>query len=174
MTTHAFTGEILQLTELDHPVLRDAYAYWSRKKADRVFPSRKDICPGDMRRYLPRVMLVDVAYEPINFVYRVFGSGVAQAYGREFTGKSVRELEPADFAGLIWDQYLDAVKRREPCLHAVSFASQGKYLKYQRLTLPLSSDGSVIDKLLAVSIEDGKFWKSVGDAKAGSATLSAT
>jgi hypothetical protein len=156
-----FTGENLSLTELQHPMLRSAYDYWLLKKGNRELPSRKDISPEDMKVYLANVMLIDVSYDPLDFVYRVFGSGVGRAQGKDYTGKSVRHLEPAEFSNLVWHQYLDAVTRRTPCLHRVVFSSEAKYEKYQRVTLPLSSDGVIVDKLLAVSIEDGKFWENI-------------
>jgi len=160
-----FTGESLALTELRHPLLRNAYDYWCLKKGERELPSRKDISPEDMKTYLANVMLIDVSHDPLDFVYRVFGSGVGRAQGKDYTGKSVRHLEPAEFSALVWHQYLDVVNRRTPCLHGVVFSSEAKYEKYHRVTLPLSSDGLIIDKLLAVSIEDGKFWENVRDTK---------
>ncbi|HXP75798.1 MAG TPA: PAS domain-containing protein [Stellaceae bacterium] len=159
-----FVGESLPLTELRNPVLRRAYEYWCLRKGDRPLPSRKDISPEDMKTYLSNVMLIDVSYEPLDFVYRVFGSGIAQAHGKEYTGKSVRELEPPEFSNLVWHQYLEVVRERKPCLHGICFQAEGKYHKYHRLTSPLSSDGSTIDKLLAVSIEDGKFWATFSEA----------
>jgi hypothetical protein len=165
MSMEELTGERLPLTELRHPVLRSAYDYWILKKGDRELPSRKDISPEEMKAYLSIVMLIDVSYEPLDFVYRVFGSGIAQAHGKDYTGKSVRLLEPAEFSRLVWHQYLDAVNEKKPCLHGIMFSSEARHEKYHRLTLPLSSDGLIIDKLLAVSIEDGKFWKAIGEAK---------
>jgi hypothetical protein len=160
--THKFSGESLPLTELRHAVLREAYDYWCGKRGGgRAMPSRQDIAPEEMKSYLPRVMLIDVRREPLDFVYRVFGSVIARAHGREYTGKSARELEPAGFADLIWRQYLEVVDAKAPRLHAIQLESGGKYMNYQRLTLPLSSDGETVDKLLAVSIEDGSFWKPV-------------
>jgi len=49
-------------------------------------------------------------------------------------------------------------------LHGINFEAEVKSHKYQRLTLPLSSDGLTVDKLLAVSIEDGKFWATISEA----------
>jgi hypothetical protein len=160
-----FTGETLPLSELQHPMLSNAYDYWRRAKGDREFPSRKDIWPEDMKAYLSRLTLVDVSYKPLDFVYRVFGSGLAELVGKEYTGKSVRKLEPGEFGNLVWRQYVEVVNERKPCLHGVTFSAGTKYFKYQRLTLPLSSDSAVIDKLLAVSIEDQKFWGAIAEAK---------
>ena len=159
--TQKFSGESLPLSELGHPVLREAYDYWCRKCRGRAMPSRQDIAPEEMKSYLSRVMLIDVHRAPLDFVYRVFGSVIASAHGREYTGRSARTLEPAGFAELIWQQYLEVAETKAPRLHAVRLASGDKYLDYQRLTVPLSSDGEIVDKLLAVSIEDGDFWKPV-------------
>ncbi|HLJ20577.1 MAG TPA: PAS domain-containing protein [Stellaceae bacterium] len=158
---HKFSGESQPLTELREPVLREAYDYWCRRRGARSMPAREDIAPEDMKSYLPRVLLIDVRRDPLDFVYRVFGSGVAQAYGKEFTGRSARDLKPAGFAALIWRQYLEVVETRAPRLHWVLLALGGNYLRYQRVTLPLSDDGETVDKLLAVSIENGDFWKTV-------------
>jgi hypothetical protein len=34
-----------------------------------------------------------------------------------------------------------------------------QYINYHRVTMPLSTDGTTIDMLLAVSIENRDFWK---------------
>lgn len=161
MTAVEFSGESLPLTEMRDPLLREAYDYWRRKCAGRAMPSRRDIAPEDMRAFLTHVMLIDVHREPLDFVYRVFGTSIADAHGKEYTGKSARLLEPAGFAELVWQQYLEVVEAKTPRLHAVQRAAGARFEKYQRLTLPLSSDGAIVDKLLAVSIEDSAFWKNV-------------
>jgi hypothetical protein len=169
-----FTGESLPLTELRDPTLRTVYDYWCRIRGERELPARGDISPQDMTAYLSRVMLIDVSRQPLDFVYRVFGSGIARATGKDYTGKSVGQLEPPAFAALIWRQYLEVVNERKPCLHGVRLSAGARFLRYQRLTLPLSADGAVIDKLLAVSIEDKKFWESFRAAKHGHAPRTGT
>jgi len=169
-----FTGESLPLAELRDPALRKVYDYWCLIRGERELPSRKDISPEDMKVYLSRVMLIDVSYRPLDFVYRVFGSGIAQAAGKDYTGKSVRHLDPAEFAALIWRQYTEVVNERKPCLHGIKLSAGSRLLRYHRLTLPLSGDGVVIDKLLAVSIEDGKFWAGFRDGKSVRANRTGT
>ena len=168
---HQFTGESLPLTELRHPALRSAYEYWCLKKGSRTFPSRKDISPEEMKPYLANVMLIDVLYEPFDFIFRVYGSEIARATGKDHTGKSVHSLEPPEFATLIFEHYREAVEERKPRLHGIIFEL---HKKYHRVTLPLSSDGLRIDKLLAVSIEDRKFWETTGDAKVADANRTGT
>jgi hypothetical protein len=110
-------------------------------------------------------MLIDVLYEPLDFIYRVFGTGIATAHRKDFTGKSVREIEPSEFSDVIWKQYSEVLENKGPLLHGVTFVTDERYLKYFRLTLPLSSKGVVIDQLLAVSIEDGRFWEAVDNTE---------
>ena len=101
MLMNQFTGESLPLTDLRHPLLCNVYDYWCLRKGDRELPSRKDISPEDMKDYLARAMLIDVSYQPLDFVYRVFGSGIARAHGKDYTGKSVSQLEPLEFSRLV-------------------------------------------------------------------------
>src|SRR5918995_1585212 len=97
-----FIGETLSLSDLRHPALRQAYDYWRLRRDQREFPSRADISPEGMKAFLKYVMLIDVFHEPLNFIYRVFGTGIATAHRKDFTRKSVREIEPSEFSDLIW------------------------------------------------------------------------
>jgi hypothetical protein len=174
MPINQFTGESLPLSELRHSMLSEVYDYWRLKKGDREFPSRKDIAPEDMKAYLGKLMLIDVSYRPLDFFYRVFGSEIARSHGKDYTRQSICQIQPSEFGKLVWEQYLDAVNGRKPCLHRVTLDVGGKFEKYHRVTLPLSSDGVVIDKLLAVSLQDKKFWQNVRDTKGGSAERTGT
>ncbi|HYB08207.1 MAG TPA: PAS domain-containing protein [Alphaproteobacteria bacterium] len=156
-----FVGETLPIGDLLDPALGQALAYWDSLRSERPFPSRNDISPSGMKSFLRHVMLIDVSYDPLDFVYRVFGTAIAAAHKEDYTGRSARELEPKAFSDLIWQQYCEALECRAPILHSVLFVTADHCSKYHRLILPLSRDGAKIDKLLAVSVEDGKFWDAV-------------
>ncbi|MBX6322827.1 MAG: PAS domain-containing protein [Rhodospirillaceae bacterium] len=141
--------------------LQQAYSYWQRKKGDRPFPTRQDLEPDEMKPFLPQVMLIDVLNGPLDFVYRVFGTGISLPLGRDYTRKSVRRLEPPQFAELIWRQYGEALTARAPVLHSVERVAGGMTRRYLRLTMPLSTDGTTVDKLFAVSTENSAFWTGI-------------
>jgi hypothetical protein len=131
-----------------YPDIDVVLAYWRAKKGDRTFPSRADIDPMDFARVLPRVMMAEVSYDPLEFRYRVAGTGLFAMHGQELTGKLARELEPPEFGALIHRHYAEVVARRAPVLHLIELTVDYLATSYARLILPLSSDGQVIDRLM--------------------------
>jgi hypothetical protein len=131
-----------------YPEIDRILSYWRAKKGDRAFPSRADIDPLDFRRELPRVMMVEVSYDPLEFRYRVAGTGLFAMHGKDLTGKLARELEPPEFGALIHRHYAEAIARRAPVLHLLELTLNYLATSYARIILPLSSDGEVIDRLI--------------------------
>jgi len=74
------------------PLLRDLYEYWHGKKGDRKMPSRPDICPTEIIDLLPKILLIDVTYEPLRFRFRLIGTDVVSIMGQDVTGKYLDEL----------------------------------------------------------------------------------
>jgi hypothetical protein len=148
-----------------YPDIDRILAYWRTKKGDRAFPSRADIDPLDFRRELPRVMMVEVSYDPLEFRYRVAGTGLFAMHGQDLTGKLARELEPPEFGALIHRHYAEAIERRAPVLHLIELTLDYLATSYARIILPLSSDGVVIDRLITCEAHENhahelqKFFK---------------
>ena len=131
-----------------YPEIDRILAYWRAKKGDRAFPSRADIDPLEFTRELPRVMMAEVSYDPLEFRYRVAGTGLFAMHGQELTGKLARELQPAEFGALIHRHYAEVIERRTPILHVIELTVDYLATSYARIILPLSSDGTVIDRLI--------------------------
>ncbi len=131
-----------------YPEVDRILSYWRTKRGERAFPSRADIDPMEFRRELPRVMMVDVSYDPLDFRYRVAGTGLFAMHGVELTGKRASELDPPEFGALIHRHYAEVIERRVPKLHVVELTVNYLATSYARIILPLSSDGAVIDRLI--------------------------
>lgn len=131
-----------------YPEIDRILAYWRARKGDRAVPSRADIDPLDFRRDLPKVMMAEVSYGPLEFRYRVAGTGLFAMHGRELTGKLARELDPPEFGALIHRHYAEVIERRAPILHLIELTVNYLATSYARIILPLSSDGTVIDRLM--------------------------
>jgi hypothetical protein len=140
----------LALRDPAYPVLADALDYWEHKRGARFAPARADIEPLDMVQVLPRIMLADVSYEPLEFRYRLSGTGIARVHGAEPTGLQPRELEPAEYGALIDSHYRQCVTERRPFLHLIILDTTHRARAYARLLLPLSSDGERVTMLMAI------------------------
>jgi hypothetical protein len=153
-----FVGSALDLGEATQIELIQALEYWELKRGPRPFPSRQDLLPQEMKPFLSHVMLIDVQQDPPDFVYRIYGTSISLPTGKDYTRLSVRNIKPADFSDLVWRQYSEVVEAREPKLHCVCYVDGASQRRYLRVTMPLSSDGSTVDKLFAVSMENAQFW----------------
>src|SRR4051812_30491761 len=100
-------------------------------------------------------MMVEVSYQPLEFRYRVAGTGLFAMHGQELTGKLARELEPSEFGAMIHRHYAEAVARRAPTLHMIELTVNYLTTSYARIILPLSNDGTVIDRLMTVEAHEG-------------------
>lgn len=135
--------------ELD-PELKVALDYWRRKRGVRLAPTRADIDPIDIAPLLPQVMLVDVSTDPLDFRFRLAGTGIFRIHGAELTNKRALDLEPAAYAALTHRLYSDAVTRQAPVAHRVLIEVETKRSAYTRIILPLSDGGSAINRLMTV------------------------
>ena len=66
------------------PILGETLGYWQRKRQGRTMPSRGDIDPIEIPKLLPHVQLIEAVGE--RFRYRLIGTALAQAFGRDYTG----------------------------------------------------------------------------------------
>jgi hypothetical protein len=137
-----------------YPDLQRVLVYWQRRRGGRFAPSRADIDPAELVAVLPRIMLADVLDEPLDFRYRLAGTGIRNVHGNDMTGRSPRELEPPAYGDLIFAHYCEAVRRRAPLLHLIVLDAHQRSRSYARLLLPLSSDGERVTMLMAVDSKE--------------------
>lgn len=136
-------------SEIQHAALRLLHAYWISKKGERLAPARADIDPAEMKAFLPHVFLLDVVGTPPRFRFRLVGTEVTSRYGEELTGRFLDEVDLDDVGVDILGEYQRAIREAGPVLGRWAYEKRsGQYLNYERLILPLSSDGRSIDMLL--------------------------
>lgn len=138
------------------PVLRDPtmlsfIAFWRalRGRLARM-PARSDLQPDEMKPLLPWLSLIEVQHRPRRFRFRLVGTGIVDATGRDVTAQQVDAALFAD--------------RTDEVMRLFSIPVDGPYLGYAEgqcdigpgdrrvpfvTTLaPLSTDGQRIDMLL--------------------------
>jgi hypothetical protein len=136
-----------------HEILKQIFAYWRQKKGSRIAPSRNDIDPAEIVKLLPYIALADVVRDPLRFRCRLVGTQIVAAYGQELTGVFLDEVDLNAHQHEIIDEYRRVVERCEPvCASREYTRHDGRHIRYERLALPLSSDGETVDMVFGGAI----------------------
>lgn len=141
-----------------HEELRQLYVYWLAKRGSRRAPSRADIDPVELARLLPHVVLLDVEQSPLRFRFRLVGTAVAKGFNVDPTGTYFDEMEHTPEQREL-NQRLMAVADWGPPLSGTwdYTGADGRHVSYERLALPLSTDGNTVDMLFGGIVFDSAY-----------------
>lgn len=127
----------------------ELYAYWAGLRHGPQLPGRSDIRPGDIKRLLPTVSLIDVQREPLKFRLRLAGTGLYSVYGREITGRTLEEVYSSSAAEYWRTELTKIVKDRRPAVGVHNLSWRGaSHMSILWLRLPLASNGRDVDMIL--------------------------
>ena len=129
--------------------LQPIVAYWEQKRGSRPMPLRKDIDPLELKEHLRMIFLVD-ALRGDEFRFRLLGSEIVERYGRNSTGKTVRETycEMPDIARWCTEMFQAVIDSKRPVLAQGSLRSVRKdFFSFEAIALPLSRDGEQADMI---------------------------
>lgn len=149
--TRNFGRSDLRTSELDA-----ALTYWEGLCAlHHRLPCRQEVDPVKMRAFLPYVILVDVVRDGrgrvADFHFRLSGTEVAARYGRDLRGLMLTEVDLGDHQAEIMAAYLQTVAWGAPQYYVDSYIRRdGRPMHYERLLMPLSTDGFSVDVLMGV------------------------
>ena len=134
------------------PELSEVIDYWNERRGARAMPRRQDIDPFELRRHLPLFSLVDVLDGGQDFRFRLLGTGITGYFGRDSTGKTVREAY-ATAAPEVMSWMLDSMNnvvatKRPGRMRGLLRAVQKDHVTFEVLHLPLSEDGETVSMLL--------------------------
>jgi hypothetical protein len=126
----------------------DLYRYWDGKCAGRTMPARRDIEPSEMPRLLPYLTLIDRVDGALR--YRLVGTEVAQAMGRDLTGQCVGSyVNPPEYAAAIRALYERIFVEGRPIFTAGEYRTKAQTVhSVSRLIVPLGNDGSQVNMVL--------------------------
>jgi hypothetical protein len=127
----------------------ELYSYWSSLKHGARLPGRGDIDPGDFKRLLPTVSLIDVSRDPLDFRIRLAGTGLYGVYGREITGRTLGEVYNSAAADYWREELTKVVESRRPAVGVHNLSWRGaSHLSVLWMRLPLASNGRDVDMIL--------------------------
>ncbi|MGH6892215.1 MAG: PAS domain-containing protein [Dongiaceae bacterium] len=129
---------------------------WTSKRRDDVLPSRADFSDQDLRPWFGHLLMVDVVEGPHRFRFRLMGTSLVDAASRELTGKFFDEADITGYEPDVLEDYAEVVRTRAPfCKTRHYNPTPGTFMDhwkvYERLLLPLATDGGTIDRVLGCS-----------------------
>lgn len=139
------------------PRIRALYDHWRRiHPAPGRLPGRRHFDPMALPKLLPNIWMLDVLREPLRFRYRLVGTYMVTALGRDFTGAWFHEVHP-DFGPdhPTYDDYRRLAKegavlwRRGRPIFALHIE---RCAALERIILPLADDGTTVDMGLAMTV----------------------
>lgn len=138
---------------ITQPILRPVLDYWHLKRGTRAMPARLDIEPLELKPYLRHLFLI----EPLpggDFRYRLVGSEITERYGRNSTGRTVREIYAA--VPVVADWLLGMLRAvttgKRPVLASGSLRAVGKeHVFSESLHMPLGDDGDTVSMIFGVA-----------------------
>lgn len=135
------------------PILRPVLDYWEQKRGTRAMPARRDIEPSELKPYLPHLCLIK-SLPGDEFRYRLVGTEITDRYGRNSTGKTIREIAASRPATLdvLKRMLLAVTTHRRPVLASATLKLIGKeHVLSEALLMPLSDDGSTVTMILSAT-----------------------
>jgi hypothetical protein len=130
--------------------LVELLAWWTAHCGARPMPSRADFEVSELKPWLGNIHLIDVEEGGAEFRYRVYGSNIAQYFGRDLTGLTTAVARSAT-RDIVRSEYMTVVRERRPMLVQRERSIAGRDTPVERLILPLSADGAGVDKLMVGS-----------------------
>ncbi len=101
---------------------------------------------------IPWCSVVDVVHDPIDFIFRFWGSARTNLQGRDLTGLSVRELRPEEFARMVFLHDAQVVEVKQPIHSVTRFeTAHDDPGTCEFLRLPFSDDGETVSAIMALS-----------------------
>ena len=137
------------------PILGDALAYWRHKRVGRAMPSRRDIDPTEMPKLLPYLQLIDAIGG--RFRYRLVGTALADAYGKDFTGQYLEDFADKQRSNFITKVFASIWETGRPAFVRSQYVTtKSVNLIANRLYMPLSDDDREVNMILgALTFESG-------------------
>ncbi len=130
--------------------LNDLHNYWQSKCGKELLPKRNQIDPIDMAKFLPYLILLDVEDDPLDFRYRLVGTGICSYLRKDYTGIKMSEIQHQSSGNKVWSSCEKVVVGKCVVRSEDLYVCPKKDLIHSySIMLPLTSDGERVDMILA-------------------------
>lgn len=163
-----YAGTVADASLLTHPEHRALFDHWVENRSGEEVPLRGSFDPLAFHRSMPRMAIIERSggMDAPTFSYRLAGTEIVRRAGRDPTGKSFAELYEGSYLETANQTYLEITKNGQPHFsqRVYPIGDGSSSMRYDRLILPYSSNGSSIDQfvLLIVIVEQDTPKKQTG------------
>lgn len=142
-----------------HPIVGALYRHWRALHPAHGLPGRQHFDPMQVPKLLANIWLLDLAFDPPRFRYRVIGSALREAGTPVRTGDWLHEALPDP--GVRQDMetfFTRAIETRAPNWRrgAPTITHNRFIAELEVIALPLARDGVNVDNLLNATVF---YWK---------------
>ena len=139
---------IIAANEVDDKGIHFCLEYWNACRGSAFAPRWRDFHLDELPPALaPYVLVLDVAYEPLTYTYRFWGTGHTRYHQRDYTGKTISAMTEDWSAKLLMDQYDKVLEARKPLAFVNTY--DGVETPLKSLRMPLSDDGETITHMFS-------------------------
>lgn len=141
---------IITQNDLTSQIVIGGFRYWASKQAPDRIPARSDFDPLIEIPGLVRfMMLKDVQRDPLDFRYRLVGTGLRTHLTTDWTGRLMSEVEYQRPPSTIWDYHKQVAETAEPLFIKPNYVGPHKdYLTIESAMLPLAEDHRNVDMIM--------------------------
>ncbi|NBC33464.1 MAG: PAS domain-containing protein [Alphaproteobacteria bacterium] len=137
---------ITDVEAIGSPKLRALYAYWESLPRNPRWPRKADLDPVEIAGSLSHVILAKWDAERDDFLHLICGDTVDRVHGVRSTRRHLRDVWPRPMADGLVEAYRQPIDHEGPVHHQLSTRDDlGMDLRYERILLPMSTDGNGID-----------------------------
>jgi hypothetical protein len=153
-----------------HPSTRELFEYWNSRRGRRAAPDRADIEPGAIRKILADTFILSFD-EPAGHPFRIAGTRVCAAFGRELKNESFLDLWETESRKSVRDLLTVVTGEATGIVgSARGTSTAGTIHEVELLVLPLSHRGRTNARMLGVlAPRDAAYW--LGACTLGPLTL---
>lgn len=121
-----------------HPKSKQLFTYWNQLRGHRPAPDRSEIEPNDIRKLLGDVFILQQDQGRQQLVYRLAGTRICNAYGRELKSESYLEHWNGQDNFDILCALSKLSTSYDPCLFSFyGVTAQERFVDFETLILPL-------------------------------------
>ena len=137
-----------------HPLVRQFYEHWLAISPPGHMPGRQHIVPEVIVALWPSLFMVDVTRAPLRYRYRLCGTELVRAFGREVTGCWLDEVHPEIANPEPRERFRYMVETGQATWRrgAPLWPRQPDHRTVESCIAPLAADGRTVDKIFGIAV----------------------